>query len=163
MFFLASFKAASGVASPFVAISNAAFIELQNLPICGMLGITTPFRAFSYVPLINGFAGTHLVGEGFQRGNTKRRFGVDGFQAVYGAYVFFEKLLCEIGVRARTVYERGENADEWLYPDFPHTRHRPESKIDPAFAEIAHAHGPLTIVASSPLLIFSPSRFAWNP
>ena len=32
-FFLASFKAASGVASPFVAVSKAAFIELQSLPI----------------------------------------------------------------------------------------------------------------------------------
>jgi hypothetical protein len=47
MFFLASFKATSGVALPLVAISNAAFIELQNLPIWGMLGMTTPFRAFS--------------------------------------------------------------------------------------------------------------------
>jgi hypothetical protein len=33
MFFLAHFKAASGVALPLVAISSAAFIELQNLPI----------------------------------------------------------------------------------------------------------------------------------
>ena len=33
MFFRASFKAASGVASPFVAVSNAAFKELQSLPI----------------------------------------------------------------------------------------------------------------------------------
>ena len=33
MFFLASFRVASGVASALVAISNAAFIELQNLPI----------------------------------------------------------------------------------------------------------------------------------
>jgi hypothetical protein len=33
MFFLAYFKAASGVALPLVAISNAAFITLQNLPI----------------------------------------------------------------------------------------------------------------------------------
>ena len=33
MFFLAYFRAASGVALPVVAISNAAFIELQNLPI----------------------------------------------------------------------------------------------------------------------------------
>ena len=32
-FFLASFKAASGVASPFVAVSKAAFNELQTLPI----------------------------------------------------------------------------------------------------------------------------------
>ena len=32
-FFLASFKAASGVASPLVAVSNAAFNELQTLPI----------------------------------------------------------------------------------------------------------------------------------
>ena len=54
-FFLADCKAASGVALPLVAISSAAFIELQNLPIWGMLGITTPLRAFSYVPLIKGF------------------------------------------------------------------------------------------------------------
>jgi len=47
MFFKASFRATSGVAAPFVAISKAAFIELQNLPICGMFGITTPFSAFS--------------------------------------------------------------------------------------------------------------------
>jgi len=33
MLLLASFNAASGVALPVVAISNAAFIELQNLPI----------------------------------------------------------------------------------------------------------------------------------
>ena len=33
MFLLASFRTASGVALPMVAISNAAFIELQNLPI----------------------------------------------------------------------------------------------------------------------------------
>ena len=33
MFLRASFKAASGVASPFVAVSNAAFKELQSLPI----------------------------------------------------------------------------------------------------------------------------------
>ena len=33
MFLLAYFKAASGVALPLVAISNTAFIELQNLPI----------------------------------------------------------------------------------------------------------------------------------
>jgi hypothetical protein len=47
IFFKASCRATSGVAPPFVAISNAAFIELQNLPICGMFGITTPFSAFS--------------------------------------------------------------------------------------------------------------------
>jgi hypothetical protein len=35
------------VAPPFVAISKAAFMEVQNLPICGMFGITTPFSAFS--------------------------------------------------------------------------------------------------------------------
>lgn len=33
MAFWAPFKAASGLARPLVAISNAAFIELQNLPI----------------------------------------------------------------------------------------------------------------------------------
>ena len=47
MFCNASFRATSGVDPPFVAISKAAFIELQNLPICGMFGITTPFSAFS--------------------------------------------------------------------------------------------------------------------
>jgi hypothetical protein len=46
-FFLASPKAASGVASPLVAVSKAAFIELQNFPIWGMLGIMTPFCTFS--------------------------------------------------------------------------------------------------------------------
>ena len=52
MFFPALFKATSGLARPLVAISSAAFIELQNLPICGIFGITTPFRTFSYVPLM---------------------------------------------------------------------------------------------------------------
>jgi hypothetical protein len=33
MFFRAAFKAASGLVRPLVASSNAAFIELQNLPI----------------------------------------------------------------------------------------------------------------------------------
>ena len=47
MFFRASCRATSGVAPPFVAISKAAPIEVQNLPICGMFGITTPFSAFS--------------------------------------------------------------------------------------------------------------------
>ena len=47
MFFKASLRAISGVTPPFVAISKAALIEVQNLPICGMFGITTPFSAFS--------------------------------------------------------------------------------------------------------------------
>jgi hypothetical protein len=47
MFFKASSRAISGVTPPFVAISRAALIEVQNLPICGMFGITTPFSTFS--------------------------------------------------------------------------------------------------------------------
>ena len=56
MLLRAAFKAASGLARSLVASSKAAFIELQNLPIWGILGITIPFRTFSYVPLIRGFA-----------------------------------------------------------------------------------------------------------
>jgi hypothetical protein len=47
MLFRAAFKAVSGLARPLVASSKAAFIELQNFPIWGILGITIPFRTFS--------------------------------------------------------------------------------------------------------------------
>jgi len=55
MLFRAASKAASGLARPLVASSKAAFIELQNFPIWGILGMTIPFCTFSYVPLIRGF------------------------------------------------------------------------------------------------------------
>src|SRR6476660_7944573 len=55
MLFRAFCKAVSGLARRLVVISNAAFIELQNVPIWGILGITIPLRIFSYVPLISGF------------------------------------------------------------------------------------------------------------
>ena len=47
MLFRAAFRAASGLARSLVASSNAAFIELQNFPIWGILGITIPFWTFS--------------------------------------------------------------------------------------------------------------------
>ncbi|HEX3444621.1 MAG TPA: hypothetical protein VHS80_07875, partial [Chthoniobacterales bacterium] len=50
----ASAKTAAGLERPLVASSSAVAIDVQNLPICGMFGMTSPASAHRFISPSSG-------------------------------------------------------------------------------------------------------------